>query len=409
MRLPSLLEVSGKSNAPYAAAALVGISLLTPGASAQRVSLGAVVGGYANDDFDSRYVSKPAGYFPDVVRSESGGYVVGSSLDVRLFPRLSLGMEALYRPLHYSIAASFQDGVVLGFIREPVITFEFPVLAKYKFTSGRVRPFLEGGPSFRTAGNLNSANPSHFGVSAGVGVETQWRSIRIAPRVRYTRWAEDGPGFIVRTRSDQLEFLAGFSYAAASNAHPLGRRISLGVVIGPDVSGGSESTTFTGIYPWWSTPITIETSRGPGRLVISPLVELRVSRRFSIEGNALSRSRHYNTIVTRGPGQVSKSLSSWAEPWEFPVLLKYRFSTGSVRPFLAMGPSFRLPKEIAGAWLSNYGATVGAGVEIPLKMLKIAPTVRYTRWGPDRPRFEGGLGNSGEPRNRAYVLVGISF
>lgn len=385
------------------------MSLLTAGASAQRVSLGVVVGGYANDDFDSHYAPGP-GYVPSIVRSESGGYVVGSSLDVHLFPRLSLGLEALYRPLHYGDAVTVQNGVI-GFIRTPVVTFEFPVLAKYKFSLGRVRPFLEGGPSFRTAGNLNGANPSHFGVNAGVGLETQWRSIRIAPKVRYARWADDGPAMRVRTRSDQLEFLVGFSYAAASDAHPLGRRISLGVVIGPNLSGGSESTTFTGIYPDWSTPITIETSRGPGRLVISPLVEVSVSRRFSIEANALSRSRHYNTVVTGGPAQVARSSSSWAEPWEFPVLAKHRLSTGSVRPFLALGPSFRLPKETGGMWLSNYGATVGAGVEIPLKRLrlKIAPTVRYTRWGPDRPRYEGGVGNSGEPRNRAYVLVGVSF
>ena len=395
------------SHAHFAAAALIAISLLTPGASAQRVSLGVVVGGYANDDFDS-YYHQGSGPLPSAVRAESGGYVVGSSLDFRLFPRLSLGLEALYRPLHYGQLATIQNGVP-SFIRTPVVTFEFPVLAKYKFALGRVRPFLEGGPSFRTAGNLNSANPSHFGVNAGVGLETQWRSIKIAPKVRYTRWADDGPALQVRTRSDQLEFLVGFSYAAASDAHPLGRRISLGVVIGPNLSGGSESTTFTWVHPDWGIPITNETSRGPGRLVISPLVELSVSRRFSIEANALSRSSHYKSVVTGFPGRVYGDSHGWAEPWEFPVLAKYRVSTGSIRPFVALGPSFRLPKELGGSWLSNYGATVGAGVEFPLKMLKIAPTVRYTRWGPDRPRVEGGLGNSGEPRNRAYVLVGVSF
>jgi hypothetical protein len=93
------------------------------------------------------------------------------------------------------------------------------------------------------------------------------------------------------------------------------------------------------------------------------------------------------------------------------VLAKYRLSTGSIRPFLALGPSFRLPKQVTGMWLSNYGATVGAGVEFPLKKLrlKIAPTVRYTRWGPDHLRYEGDQGKSGEPRNRVHVLVGVSF
>ena len=51
-----------------------------------------------------------------------------------------------------------------------------------------------------------------MGVSAGVGVEAQWRRLRIAPRVRYTRWAEDALDLAARTRPGQLEFLAGFSY-----------------------------------------------------------------------------------------------------------------------------------------------------------------------------------------------------
>ena len=77
----------------------------------------------------------------------------------------------------------------IGFAPNTVVTWQFPVLVKYKFPLGRLSPFLEGGPSFRSAGNLNRSDPSHVGVSAGVGVEAQWRRLRIAPRVRYTRWA----------------------------------------------------------------------------------------------------------------------------------------------------------------------------------------------------------------------------
>ncbi|RPJ19743.1 MAG: PorT family protein, partial [Planctomycetaceae bacterium] len=212
------------------AAALIAMSLLTPGVSAQRVSFGVVVGGYANRDFDSQYASTP-GFLPRIVQSGSGGYIVGPSFDVRLFPHLSLGVEALYKPLHYDEAASYRNGVVIGFAPATVVTWQFPVLAKYKFPLRRVKPFLEAGPSFRAAGNLNSSNPSHFGISAGLGVEAQWRRLNIAPRLRYTRWAKD-PWFAgVPTRADQLEFLVGIGYAATSDAHPLGRRISLGVVL----------------------------------------------------------------------------------------------------------------------------------------------------------------------------------
>lgn len=400
MRLSSLLAVRCNSNAPIAATALIATSLLAPGASAQRVSFGVVVGGYANRDFDSQYSPMPPGFPPITTQSDSGGYVVGLSIDVRLFPRLSLGVEALYKPLHYGASASFdQNGVVIGYAPATVVTWQFPVLARYRFSLGRVRPFLEAGPSFRTAGNLNSSNPSHFGVSAGVGVETEWRRLRIAPRVRYTRWAEDPAN--LRTRADQLEFLVGVSYAAASDAHPLGRRISFGAVIGPDVSGGSRTATDTWFDPSTGASTTIRTSSGPGRLVVGPLVELSLSPRFSIEGNALSSSYRSATRVALASGQVYKDSSGWAAPWVFPVLAKYRLSTGSLRPFVGLGPSFRLPS--GGARLSNHGATAGAGVEIPLKRVKIAPAVRYTRWGPD------GEATSGVSRNQMHVLVGVSF
>jgi hypothetical protein len=238
--MPPLAGGLPKTAVNLAGAVLTAVSLIAPPASGQRVSLGVVVGGYANEDFDSRYVPCP-GYLPSITESDSGGYVIGPSLDVRLFPRLSIGVEALYKPLHYRAAASMSwEGEVLGFAPATVVTWQLPVLARYRFSLGRLRPFLEGGPSFRSTGNLNSSEPSHFGVSAGGGVETEWRRLRIAPRVRYTRWAEDTWVPRVRTRSDQVEFLVGFSYAAAVNAHPLGRRILLGAVIGPDVSSESE-------------------------------------------------------------------------------------------------------------------------------------------------------------------------
>ena len=88
----------------------------------------------------------------------------------------------------------------------------------------------------------------------------------------------------------------------------------------------------------------------------------------------------------------------------FEGLAKYRLASGTARPFLALGPSFRLPNGPDGDVRSVYGVTLGAGLEIRANRIKISPTVRYTRWGPDR-----GPASSGDPRNRMYVLVGVSF
>jgi hypothetical protein len=302
---------------------------------------------------------------------------------------------------------TFQNGIVIGYAPATVITWQFPVLARYKFSLDRLRPFLEGGPSFRTAGNVNSSNPSHFGVSAGVGVETQWRTLRIVPRVRYTRWAED-PSYALQTRADQLEFLVGFGHAAASDGFPLGRRISLGAVVGSTVSDDFAASTYTGFDGSTFRTASLRS------VAIGPLVELSLSPRFSIEGNAITRSRRGVTKVVSGDCPTpSLRVCSWpfssGGVWEFPVLGKYRLTTGSLRPFLAVGPSFRLPKESGGFWLSKYGATAGAGVEIPWKRIKIAPGVRYTYWGPDHPRVAGVQGNSGLFRNQVQFLVGASF
>ena len=262
-----------------------------------------------------------------------------------------------------------QDGVP-GFIRTPVVTFEFPVLAKYKFTLGRVRPFLEGGPSFRTAGNLNSADPSHFGVNAGVGLETQWRSIRIAPKVRYTRWADDGPA-------------CGRAHTLGPTGVPGGLQLRRGLQCPSarpaHLAGGGDRSKSVGwvridfIYrdlPRLEHPDHDRDVSGPRAAGDQPaggverVAALLHRGECSLSFQALQHGSHW-----RLPVRSKKTRPAWAEPWEFPVLAKYRLSTGSIRPFLALGPSFRLPKEIGGSWLSNYGATVGAGVEFPLKRL----------------------------------------
>jgi hypothetical protein len=77
-----------------------------------------------------------------------------------------------------------------------VLTWEFPVLAKYSWARWKWRPFVTAGPSLRLAGNLNGYNPSRYGITAGGGVETRVkRGFRLSPAVRYTHWAADRPLF----------------------------------------------------------------------------------------------------------------------------------------------------------------------------------------------------------------------
>ena len=376
-------------------AAVVMINGLVVGSSAQTVSFGLVAGGYDNQDFDSLFEPGPLDFPPTVVQPDSGGYIVGPSLEIHWSQRISLRVEALNKPLHYQDAAEFnQDNVPIGFAPNTVVTWQFPVLVKYKFPLGRLSPFLEGGPSFRLAGNLNLSDPSHVGVSAGVGVEAQWRRLRIAPRVRYTRWAEDALDLVARTRPGQLEFLAGFSYVPASDSYPLGRRISVGAVIASTVSADFRESTET----HGPTALVLRTTSGPRVIVVGPMVEFQLASSLSIEVNALTRSlRGVTRFFDPGRHRFTQIPFSTGGIWEFPVLLKHRLTKSSVRPFLALGPSFRLPKVD----LSIFGVTAGAGVELQLRRIKIAPGVRYTRWGPGE--------SPGVSRNQVQILAGISF
>jgi hypothetical protein len=165
-----------------------------PSVFGQKLSIGAVGGFGLSGDFPAK-----EGYAS--ARSKSVGVMVESGL----YKRLSLEVDGLYRPLILS------EGQ-----RATVLTWEFPVLAKYRFSTHGVRPFVELGPSFRAAGNLSGTNPSRYGVASGAGVETRTRWLTIAPAFRFTRWTADPAGdpdgphtFALR---NQAELLVGFSF-----------------------------------------------------------------------------------------------------------------------------------------------------------------------------------------------------
>ncbi len=137
--------------------------------------------------------------------SESQSYVAGLMTELNLTQRFSLEVDGLYRPIR---AQSVDEASPFS-----VITWQLPVLAKVKLPSAhQFQPFVEVGPSFRLSGNFNGYYPSHIGFTAGAGIETHWRALRIAPALRYTRWATDDTLREFRTLPNQIELLAGFSF-----------------------------------------------------------------------------------------------------------------------------------------------------------------------------------------------------
>jgi len=112
--------------------------------------------------------------------------------------------------------------------------------------------------------------------------------------------------------------------------------------------------------------------------------------------------------------------------WDFPLLLKYRFHVGTLRPFVSAGYYFSressdstwlsqctgkqgsctpagYPSNLQFAGQSNYtsnirGVVGGAGLEFKTRYITIAPEMRY-----NRPTY-------GYPRDNPFTgLVGFTF
>jgi hypothetical protein len=134
--------------------------------------------------------------------------------ELEIAPRFSTEVNALYRPLRAHLVVELNGAGAIERVPFSVVTWEFPVLAKYRLqAASKFQPFIEAGPSFRLSGNLNGYNPSQIGLAAGIGVEAHSKTLRIAPVIRYTHWADDpNPFSREQTRTNQVEFLVGFTF-----------------------------------------------------------------------------------------------------------------------------------------------------------------------------------------------------
>jgi outer membrane protein with beta-barrel domain len=138
--------------------------------------------------------------------ASSNSYTLGPFVEVRLPLHLSIEADALYRGLHFTnLTGSASTGV-----------WDFPIVAKYKFLKGPVRPYIEGGLDFSHLSDVKNFvvanNSSNFGVALGAGVEVHALVVRISPEVRYTGDALKSFSGIVNSNRNQLAFLIGIGF-----------------------------------------------------------------------------------------------------------------------------------------------------------------------------------------------------
>lgn len=121
--------------------------------------------------------------------------------------------------------------------------------------------------------------------------------------------------------------------------------------------------------------------------ILGPTAEVRFPLGFSLEADALYRRM-----------ESTKGINAF----EFPILAKVRLSVlPLIKPFVSGGLSLRA----IDSPVSKKGLTLGAGLEFQILKVRLAPTLRYTRWGSDSKPLPTLL--SGQ--NQAQFLLAISF
>jgi hypothetical protein len=194
---------------------LVVIPFLTSLAFSQHLSVGIKAGVPLTDAFADK--TQNGVDFLQRTFSDSKEYIIGAMVELRLPLGLSVEADGLYHPLNFAMESRIVTQQVPFRSSNNYSSFEFPILGKYRFPTPLIHPYVEAGPSFRTLGGNFDSYVSHAGFAAGGGIEFQLLKLRIAPEVRYTRWADDGKpsrgvNFLAPSNVNQASFLVGFSF-----------------------------------------------------------------------------------------------------------------------------------------------------------------------------------------------------
>jgi hypothetical protein len=143
--------------------------------------------------------------------------------------------------------------------------------------------------------------------------------------------------------------------------------------------------------------------------IIGPMLELHLPFGLSVEADGLYRPLNLTTETQIVPQTTVFRTSQNVTSWEFPILGKFRFPVVPiVRPYVDAGPSFRVTGSDL-SFVSSKGLAAGLGLELKILRLRIAPEVRYTRWGSDTKPTVGNVVSVASDTNQGEFLVGISF
>lgn len=173
---------------------MAALLLLTGVSSAQPVGIGAKVGLPLSDVF----TVTGTGF-----NSEKPPLTAGPFIELRLPARLAIEFDALYEGLRFHYNAQPVVEIVDGSAQ----SWQFPLLLKYRFGRRGAYPFVSGGVAALYIGQVGISGQSSLpdnvrsvlqrvgstfvngGGVVGGGVEFRLGPVRIAPELRFTRWA----------------------------------------------------------------------------------------------------------------------------------------------------------------------------------------------------------------------------
>jgi hypothetical protein len=330
--------------------ALTLLMILDGAARGQRLYWGVIGGTGLTPDFPRYDVSGPADvygnpayHFEHLPGPHS--FILGGLLQVQLTGNLAIEADVLHRPLPAIIVNTIfpasGPGVTTTNKFVAANTWEFPVMLKWNLpspvTKGRVRPFFEGGPAFRTSQDDSAALPSQFGITAGVGAAIHLGNLRVAPTIRYTRWDKETHSPPYPTKGDQVEFLTSVAWGtSAEPVHAAGHGLSLGVL-------GGLSPIGEFYYPASGVRERIGYLAGAsGQLELRQGLALEVDAVYKLLHNSFGQNSGFTVLS-----------------WDFPVLAKYHLAKLGRAPFVEAGPSFRAAGNLNGYNPSHFGVTAG--------------------------------------------------
>ena len=152
------------------------------------------------------------------------------------------------------------------------------------------------------------------------------------------------------------------------------------------------------------------TSTTTSRYLVGPMVELRLPFGLGVEFDALYRHFDYTDIV----GSAASAVTNFGHSgdWEFPLVAKYKFPGPVIRPYVEGGIAWDtlsgLGNSIGITTQNNtvHGVVLGAGVDVHVVVIHVAPEIRFTRWTSQHFNIANVLSSN---QSQAEFLVGITF